>query len=142
MDITQIYSPVFNSKKRSFISFIVPAGKPKMHVENEISWLDLNDYVCRNADTLYVRVEGDSMIHSGINDGDLLVVDRQIEPRPNDIIVARIGENYTVKLFNRKNGHLNLVPSNCAYKVQRITEVDDFEIVGVVTYKIENMRKI
>jgi DNA polymerase V len=64
--------------------------------------LDLNQYLIKHpAATFYVRVKGDSMINAGIHDGDLLIVDKSMEPGNDDVVVCVINGEFTVKTLKR-----------------------------------------
>ncbi len=94
--------------------------------------------------TFYGKVEGDSMIEAGINDGDIAVIDRSLEPRDGDIVVGYINEEFTIKyldLSHRNDGYIELRPANKDFKPIRIDEDDDFEVWGVVIWTIKNWRK-
>jgi DNA polymerase V len=102
----------------------------------EIS-LDLNRYLVKHpAATFFVRAKGDSMINSGIFDGDLLIVDKSLEPKNNDTVVCIINGEFTVKKLNRRDGEILLIPQNSNYRTIKITEEMDFQVWGVVTYTI------
>jgi DNA polymerase V len=68
-----------------------------------------------------------------IHDGDLLVVDRSIEPRHGHIVLAVINNEYTVKRLHRVNGVIELHADNPAYPPLRFQENDEVQIWGVVT---------
>ena len=78
--------------------------------------LDFNRDLIRNPEaTFYGKVEGDSMIEAGINDGDIAVIDRSLEPRDGDIVVGYINEEFTIKyldLSHRNDGYIELRPAN------------------------------
>jgi DNA polymerase V len=87
----------------------IPAGFPSPADEYAESALDLNTYLVRNKTaTFFFRVIGDSMTGANIHDGDLLVVDRSIEPRHGHIVLAVINNEYTVKRLHRVNGVIEL----------------------------------
>jgi DNA polymerase V len=112
----------------------VPAGFPSPAADYEEGKLDLNRHLIRNpAATFFVRVTGDSMVKAGIHSGDLLVVDRSIEPRDKNVIIAVVNGELTVKRIRiRKNG-LTLEAENEAYQSQEINDEIEFEVWGVVT---------
>jgi len=94
---------------------------------------DLADHLVRHPqDTFFVKVSGDSMDEAGISDGDILIVDRSVEPQTSNIVVASIGDGFTVKRFDR--GRLRLVPANPNYTPIEIGE--DARICGVVVFAI------
>jgi len=99
--------------------------------------LDLNQYLIKHpAATFYVRVKGDSMINAGIHDGDLLIVDKSVEPENNDVVVCVINGEFTVKRLKKVNEEIYLIPENSHYQAVKISENMDFQVWGVVTYTI------
>jgi len=96
--------------------------------------LDLNEYLIRHPTaTFFVRVQGDSMIDAGIHDGDILIVDRSLDPADNKIIIAVLNGELTVKRVIKRGGQLWLLPENPAYAPVEITADIQFEVWGVVT---------
>lgn len=95
--------------------------------------LDLNTYLIKHpASTYFVRVDGDSMTDAGISNGDILIVDKSLEPQNNSIVIACINREFTVKYFMKQNNRIYLVPANIKYNSIRIENSDDFEIWGTV----------
>lgn len=118
----------------------VPAGFPSPANDYLEKKLDLNEYLIQNpAATYFVRVEGSSMIDAGINSGDMLVVDRSVEPREGSVVVASINGEFTVKRVQRRADGLYLVSENSSFEPIKITEEMDFEIWGVVTHAIHQV---
>lgn len=102
--------------------------------------LDLNEYLVKHpAATFYVRVEGDSMIGAGIISGDILVVDRALEPVHNKIVVAIVDGEFTVKRLLLKDKKVILAPENDAYDVIEIHDGMEFAVWGVVTSVIHEV---
>lgn len=121
----------------------VRAGFPSS-AENYIDKvLDLNELLIRHpAATFFIRVRGDSMERAGIKDNDILIVDRAAAVADNKIVIARIGDEMTVKRIRRVGEHMFLMPENDdteKYRPIKITEDMDFEIWGVVTAVIHNV---
>ena len=116
----------------------VSAGFPSPADDYIESWIDLNRELIRHPfATFFVRANGDSMINAGINPNATLIVDRAIESKSSDIVIARIGDELLVKeLLIDDNGKVFLVPQNDNYKPFEITEDLDFEIWGKVVYSI------
>ena len=116
----------------------VSAGFPSPADDYIESWIDLNRELIRHPfATFFVRANGDSMINAGINPNATLIVDRAIESKSSDIVIARIGDDLLVKeLLIDDNGKVFLVPQNDNYKPFEITEDLDFEIWGKVVYSI------
>jgi DNA polymerase V len=112
----------------------VPAGFPSPAGDYEQESLDLNKFLIKNsAATYFVRVSGDSMLGAGIHSGDLLVVDRSIEPADKKIVIANINGQMTVKRLRIKKGKLFLESENSGYPPQAVGADCAFEIWGVVT---------
>ena len=82
------------------------------------------------------------MKEAGISDGDIAIVDCSIEPRDGDIVVAVIDGEYTLKHFRRdeSNKCVWLIPANPDFKPIKVTEENNFNVWGVVTYTIKKMR--
>ncbi len=129
-----IYMPDLSTKYRqSLFEAKVSAGFPSPAADYEEDKLDLNRYLIKNpAATFFVRVTGDSMMGAGIYSGDLLVVDRSLEPRDKSVVIAVIDGELTVKRI-RIGKKITLEPENENYSVQQITEDTDFQVWGVVT---------
>lgn len=108
----------------------VPAGQPLEAIEHLEASLDLRD-LFPGAD-YFLRVQGDSMIDAGIFDGDLIAVRRTEEARHGDLIVARLGDEDTVKRFYSRDGIVKLVPENAALSPIVVNPGDEFAIDGVV----------
>lgn len=113
----------------------VSAGTP-FPLEEDGELFDLANHLIQHPkDTMFVRVCGDSMCEAGINDGDILIVDRKAEPRPSDVVVAQTEDGYTVKRFQRD--HLKLVPASPNHRPIEITE--NTRICGVATFSIHRL---
>lgn len=112
----------------------VSAGFPSPADDYLEGKLDLNDYLIMNPSaTFLVRVTGNSMTNSGIYSGDLLIVDRSLEPKDGNIVIAVIDGELTVKRLRIIKNKLQLVPENPKYKPIEITESMNFEVWGVVS---------
>ena len=115
----------------------VKAGFPSPADDYMEQKLDLNEHLIQHpAATFFVRVEGDSMRGAGINKGDILVVDRALEPTNGKIVVAVINGEFTVKRIRIMEGKICLEAENANYPPIRIEEGWDFEVWGVVTFSI------
>lgn len=93
--------------------------------------------------TFYARVSGDSMKDAGILHGDIAIIDRSLEPRNGDFIVAFIDGEFTLKEFQMdKSGQFAmLIPHNPEYQPIKVTKEDDFRIWGVVTNVVHHYRR-
>ena len=115
----------------------VPAGFPSPADDYIEERINLNDYIVTHPSaTFYYRAEGSSMIDAGIFDGDLLVVDNSLTPRNNDIVVAIIDGERTLKQIKISNGKICLSPKNASFKPIEITESMNITICGVLVCNI------
>lgn len=80
------------------------------------------------------------MTGAGIDDGDILVVDRSVSPRNGDIIIAAIDGEFTVKRLRKDGNIVELVPENPDYRPRRLTIEEQSEFFGVVTWVVKPMR--
>ncbi len=111
----------------------VQAGFPSPAEDYLEGGLDLNEYLVRNAAaTFMVRVSGDSMTGAGIQDGDVLVVDRSLEPVHGKIVVAVLDGELAVKRLHLRDGECRLVSENGAYEDIRVGPEQDLHVWGVV----------
>ena len=118
-------------------------GSPSRAYDCMEPCIDLNRELVRHpAATFYGRVVGDSMTDAGVEEGDILVIDRSIEAADGDMCVCFVDGEFTLKYLSFKDpGHLNLVPANDAYPVIEITDASSFSVWGVVTYVIKKVRR-
>ncbi len=118
----------------------VQAGFPSPADDYIEEQLDLNKYCITNPPaTFFVRVEGDSMVNAGISKGDLLVVDRSREVHSNDIVIAILDGEFTLKRLIAKKNRFFLYPENSEYSQIELTEDMEFEIWGKVTKVIHEL---
>ncbi|HIY37178.1 MAG TPA: translesion error-prone DNA polymerase V autoproteolytic subunit [Candidatus Paraprevotella stercorigallinarum] len=118
----------------------VRAGFPSPAQDYMSENIDLNRELIRHpATTFYARVVGDSMRDAGIDEGDLLIVDKGIEPQENDVVVAFVDGEFTLKRIHIEMDRHEfwLMPANESYHPIRVTEENQFMIWGVVTYNIK-----
>ncbi len=121
----------------------IQAGFPSPAQDFISESIDLNHEIVRHpASTFYGRVDGDSMIGEGIESGDLLVIDRSIEPADGDLAVCCIDGDFTLKRINLCDNEIWLIPSNEAYDPILVTPENRFEVWGVVTYTIKQHRRL
>ena len=99
--------------------------------------LNLHDYLVQHPSaTFCVRAIGDSMVDAGIQSSDVMVIDRSLTPKNNDIILAVVNGEFTVKRIKKSEDELYLMPANENYKPMKITEEMNFQVWGVVTFSI------
>lgn len=112
----------------------VSAGFPSPADDYIGQQLDINDLLIRNpAATFFVRVAGDSMSGAGINDKDIIVVDRSLEPVHGKIIIAAVNGELTVKRLVKTDSSCRLVAENPNYPPIEVTEDLSCVVWGVVT---------
>ena len=106
--------------------------------------IDLNQLIIKNKDYTFIgRVEGNSMTDASLNDGDLVLIDRSLEPRDNDAVLVFIDGEFTMKFVSvdKETQTVWLVPANAGFPRMQVTPESDFRIWGVVTYSITKHRK-
>ena len=123
-----------------FISARVAAGFASPAADFMEDRVDLNRELCHNPlTTFYIRVSGNSMIDAGIENGDLLVVDRSLQPADGKIAICLIDGDFTVKRLKVDIDCIYLMPENKAYPPIKVTEDNQFAIWGMVTYVIKRV---
>lgn len=144
MSTIQIVKGDFKKKLKLPIAEGLKAGFPSPAEDYSHETLDFNRDLIRNPEaTFYGKMEGDSMIEEGINDGDIAVIDRSVEAQDGDIVVGYINDEFTIKylyLRHRKDGYIKLRPANKDFKPIRIDADDDFEVWGVVIWTIKRWK--
>jgi DNA polymerase V len=135
------FMPDFESElKIPFIPDGVSAGFPSPAADFMETNIDLNAALSENPlATFYIRVNGNSMIDAGINDKDVLVVDRSLEPQNNKIAICFIDGEFTVKRIKLETDCLYLMPENSNYQPIKVTEENELIIWGIVTYVIKKV---
>ncbi|WP_033957321.1 LexA family protein [Psychroserpens jangbogonensis] len=118
----------------------ISAGLPSPANDYAESKISLDKTLVRNKDTtFYAKVSGQSMIGAGLDDGDLLVVDKSISPQHKQIAVCFIDGEFTVKRLKVTPEGVYLQPENPVYDPILVTENNDFQIWGIVTHVIKRM---
>lgn len=124
----------------------IKAGFPSPADDYLRDSLDFNRDLIKNPEaTFYGRVSGDSMRDAGINEGDIAVIDRSLQPTDGDVIVAYVNEEFTIKyldLTHKEEGYIELQPANPDYSPIRIDSTDNFRVWGVVVWIIKRLRRI
>jgi DNA polymerase V len=119
----------------------VPAGFPSPADDYVEDKLDLNKLLVQNKSaTYFLRVKGDSMINAGINDGDIIVVDRSVEPVERSVVVAVVDGELTIKRLLWRNGVAELHAENPKYAPIRFKEGQEMTIWGVVTSSVHSVK--
>lgn len=130
------------TKLSTLMTTPVKAGFPNPAEDAPGIALDLNELMVPNpVSTYYLRVEGDSMIGAGITSGDIVVVDKSLDPKNGDIVVAAVDGDFTLKHLKREGSQKAwLVAANPAYQPIALHEATDAALWGVVTYIIHQAR--
>lgn len=129
---TAIVRPLFLSR--------VKAGFPSPADDYLEGKLDLNEHLIKHkAATFFVRVSGNSMEGAGIFDGDLLIVDRALEPKHKSVVIAVVNGEFTVKRIKKEKGRVWLMPENKDYSPMELKDGSECEVWGVVTNVIHKL---
>lgn len=123
-----------------FVEGGITAGFPSPADDFKEVRISLDKTLIKNTDaTFYARVKGQSMMGAGIDDGDLLIVDKSLEPQNNKIAVCFLDGEFTVKRLKVEKDAVYLVPENEDYKAIRVTKENQLIIWGIVTYVIKRV---
>ncbi|WP_395077147.1 LexA family protein [Flavobacterium sp.] len=129
-----------NSSEYPFIVEGIKAGFPSPAADFDGTKISLDAFLVKNKDaTFYARAKGNSMIGAGISDGDLLVIDRSLEPVNNKIAICLIDGEFTVKRIKIEKDCVYLMPENSDYKPIIITDDNVLIVWGIVTYVIKSL---
>lgn len=123
---------------RPFIDQGISAGFPSPAQDFIDLSIDLNKELIKHpSSTFFGRVKGCSMIDAGINNGDLLIVDKSMDPTDGKIAVCFIDGEFTVKRLKVEKECCWLLPENESYDPIRVTTENDFVVWGIVIYVIK-----
>ena len=116
----------------------VSAGFPSPANDFKETRISLDKVAVKNeAATFYARVTGQSMTGAGLDDGDLLVIDRSLEPQNGKIAVCLIDGDFTVKRLKVEKDCVWLLAENKRYKPIQVTEENELMIWGIVTHVLK-----
>ncbi|MBQ6078854.1 MAG: translesion error-prone DNA polymerase V autoproteolytic subunit [Muribaculaceae bacterium] len=136
-------SEVKSTEKTSGLQFFegrVQAGFPSPAQGEYADSIDLNRALITNpAATFCARVMGDSMVDAGINEGDLLIIDRSLPPHDGSIAVCFIDGDFTVKRLSVRDEGLFLTPANAQFPEIPVTDDSNFQVWGVVSHIIKRV---
>lgn len=128
-----------------FVNSGVKAGFPVPSGDEINQTLDLNQVLIQHpAATFYAKVVGNSMIDAGVEEGDLLIIDRALEPQNGSMAVCFIDGEFTLKfigLDEKEKGVIWLKPANDSFPPIKVTSENDFTVWGIVSYTIKNRLK-
>lgn len=118
----------------------ISAGFPSPAGDFKQERISLDKELIKNKEaTFFARVSGESMINAGLEDGDLIVIDRSIEPANNKIAVCFVEGEFTVKRLIVKKDRVWLQPENSSYKPLEVKDEDRLIIWGIVTNVIKKL---
>ncbi|HNP32816.1 MAG TPA: translesion error-prone DNA polymerase V autoproteolytic subunit [Flavobacterium sp.] len=136
-NITFFNPDLENNREFPFVGDI-KAGFPSPAADFEGDTISLDKVLIKNhLATFYAKASGNSMTGAGIDNGDIMVIDRSLEPTDNKIAVCCIDGEFTVKRISIKEDGLYLTPENDSYQLIKINEDNQFIVWGVVTYVIK-----
>ena len=129
-----------NSMGQWLIEQGISAGFPSPADDFKEIRISLDKELVKNSEaTFYARVSGESMIEAGIDDGDLLVIDRSLNPENGKIGICMIDGEFTVKRIKKTGGKLYLLAENKKYKTIELREENELIIWGIVVYVIKKL---
>ena len=118
----------------------ISAGFPSPADDFKEIRISLDKELVKNKEaTFYARVDGDSMIGAGLEDGDLLVIDKSLDPENGRIAICLIDGDFTVKRIKKEKNKLYLMPENKKYKPIELKEESELVIWGIVEYVIKKV---
>ncbi|MCQ2272650.1 MAG: translesion error-prone DNA polymerase V autoproteolytic subunit [Bacteroidales bacterium] len=136
--------PVNNATELSlpFMENTISAGFPSPAEDYLENGIDLNKELIRHPSTTFFgRVKGDSMCGAGIYEDDILVIDKSLDARNDDIAVCFIDGEFTLKRIRKEKDAVLLIPANEKYKPITVTADNDFIIWGIVTSIVRKIRR-
>lgn len=127
------YQEVNNISKIPIIGRVA-AGSPITAEENVEGSIVIDPaFIKKDEDSFALKVKGDSMIEAGIFEGDLVIISPKAIVKNGDMIVARLEDEVTVKIYENKNSIVKLIPQNKNYQTIIVKNKNEFSIVGKVT---------
>lgn len=129
-----------NSQKLPYFPSGIKAGFPSPAADFDETRISLDNVLVKNREaTFYAKASGTSMIGAGIDDGDIMVIDRSLEPKNNKIAVCCIDGEFTVKRIKTDKNCVYLMPENETFQPIKVTEDNELIIWGIVTYVIKSV---
>ncbi len=118
----------------------ISAGFPSPADDFKEIRISLDRELIKNRDaTFYARVSGESMVGAGLDDGDLLIIDRSLDPKNGKIAVCLVDGEFTVKRIKKGKDKFYLMPENNKYKPIELKEDNELTIWGIVEYVIKKV---
>lgn len=130
-----------NNSPTIIMDIPVACGFPSPAADSKESPLDFNELLLKHKSSTYcLRASGRSLENSGIHDGDILIVDKSLSPRNNDLVVAEYQGGFTAKRLKIKGDHIFLHPECDDFDDIIISEKDSFSLFGVITGVVRTLR--
>ena len=142
-DLSLLMRPANNPMRLTLPLFAhgVRAGFPSPADDYVSASLDLNEHLIQNKEaTFYLRAKGHSMIGAGIQDGDLLIVDRLLTPSNRCVVIAQIDGEFTVKRLSKRGNKIRLLAENPDFAPIEFQDGQELLIWGVVTNVVHRMQ--
>ena len=137
--VLDFFTSTSKKLKIPLLSDAISAGFPSPADDYTEENIDLNDHLISNPfSTFFLRVKGDSMINAGIQDKDLIILDKSLTAKPGNIIIAMIDGEFTIKRLSIRNNELYLKAENNTYPDFKFKNHIDIQIWGVVVYSIHS----
>ena len=134
------FTPSHGKLEAILINAGISAGFPSPAGDFKQERISLDKELIKNKEaTFFARVSGESMVNAGLEDGDLIVIDRSLEPTNNKIAVCFIDGEFTVKRLQVKKNIIWLKPENKNYKAIEVKEDNELIIWGIVTNVIKKL---
>jgi len=133
------YAPDFSTElELPYVDVGISAGFPSPADDFIELTIDLNKELIKHKDsTFFAKVKGNSMKNAGIFDGDLLIIDKSLEPQDGKIAICQIDGDFTVKRIKKENDVVWLIAENEEYKPIKVTEENELMIWGIVIHSIK-----
>lgn len=129
-----------NASELPYIEGGIKAGFPSPAIDFEDNAISLDKFLVKNhLATFYAKADGNSMTGAGIDDGDIMVIDRSLEPKDGKIAVCFIDGEFTVKRIKVRKDGFYLMPENKDFEPVKVIESNQFIIWGIVTYVIKQV---
>ena len=137
--VFDFYTPDYSTElELPYVDVGISAGFPSPADDFIELTIDLNRELIKHKDsTFFAKVKGDSMKNAGIFDGDLLIIDKSLEPQDGKIAICQIDGDFTVKRIKKENDVVWLIAENEDYKPIKVTEENELMIWGIVIHSIK-----
>lgn len=137
--ILDFYAPNYSTElELPYVDVGISAGFPSPADDFIELTIDLNRELIKHKDsTFFAKVKGNSMKNAGIFDGDLLIIDKSLEPQDGKIAICQIDGDFTVKRIKKENDVVWLIAENEDYKPIKVTVENELMIWGIVIHSIK-----